>query len=172
MFDSGSVRSTRKPFDSFRWLFCFISRRVFGPVRHKALIFSRLPGLYCFLMQQGMQQGNTKIGARQMSIWDAFGKGRYKGFSREAGQLLDKAVELAGGWAAKRQTPATCCGRCCKRTAARRPLSGREEHLGVGSTASAVRRAGCSVTRLARGDMAADLRRAMDYAIIGRRTPI
>lgn len=56
-----------------------------------------------------------------MSIWDAFGKGRYKGFSREAGQLLDKAVELAGGWAAKRQTPATCCGRCCKRTAARRP---------------------------------------------------
>ena len=29
-----------------------------------------------------------------MSIWDAFGKGRYKGFSREAGQLLDKAVEL------------------------------------------------------------------------------
>ena len=28
-----------------------------------------------------------------MSIWDAFGKGRYKGFSREAGQLLEKAVE-------------------------------------------------------------------------------
>ena len=60
MFDSGSVRSTRKPSDSFRWLFCFISRCVFGPVRHKALIFSRLPGLYCFLMQQGMQQGNTE----------------------------------------------------------------------------------------------------------------
>ena len=56
-----------------------------------------------------------------MSIWDAFGKGRYKGFSREAGQLLDKAVELAGGLGCKRQTPATCCGRCCKRTAARRP---------------------------------------------------
>ena len=39
-----------------------------------------------------------------MSIWDAFGKGRYKGFSREAGQLLDKAVEnglaqrTADGW--------------------------------------------------------------------------
>ena len=51
---------TRKPSDSFRWLFCFISQCVFGPVRHKALIFSRLPGLYCFLMQQGMQQGNTE----------------------------------------------------------------------------------------------------------------
>ena len=30
-----------------------------------------------------------------MSIWEAFGKGRYKGFSREAGLLLDEAVELA-----------------------------------------------------------------------------
>ena len=108
---------TRKPSDSFRWLFCFVSRCVFGPVRHKALIFSRLPGLYCFLMQQG----NTEDRTTQMSIWDAFGKGRYKGFSREAGQLLDKAVELAGGLGCKRQTPATCCGRCCKRTAARRP---------------------------------------------------
>ena len=37
-----------------------------------------------------------------MSIWDAFGKGRYKGFSREAGQLLDKAVELAGGLGCKK----------------------------------------------------------------------
>ena len=32
-----------------------------------------------------------------MSIWEAFGMGRYKGFSREAGLLLDEAVELAGG---------------------------------------------------------------------------
>ena len=31
-----------------------------------------------------------------MSIWEAFGMGRYKGFSREAGLLLDEAVELAG----------------------------------------------------------------------------
>ena len=30
-----------------------------------------------------------------MSIWEAFGMGRYKGFSREAGLLLDEAVELA-----------------------------------------------------------------------------
>ena len=29
-----------------------------------------------------------------MSIWDAFGKGRYKGFSREAGQLLDKMLAM------------------------------------------------------------------------------
>ena len=30
-----------------------------------------------------------------MSIWEAFGMGRHKGFSREAGLLLDEAVELA-----------------------------------------------------------------------------
>ena len=32
-----------------------------------------------------------------MSIWEAFGISKYKGFSREAGQLLEKAVQLAGG---------------------------------------------------------------------------
>ena len=37
-----------------------------------------------------------------MSIWEAFGKGRYKGFSREAGLLLDEAVELAGGLGCKK----------------------------------------------------------------------
>ena len=31
-----------------------------------------------------------------MGIWEAFGMGRHKGFSREAGLLLDEAVELAG----------------------------------------------------------------------------
>ena len=37
-----------------------------------------------------------------MSIWEAFGMGRYKGFSREAGLLLDEAVELAGGFGCKK----------------------------------------------------------------------
>ena len=64
---------TRKPSDSFRWLFCFVSRCVFGPVRHKALIFSRLPGLYCFLMQQGntedRSQANEHLGRiRQRTV--------------------------------------------------------------------------------------------------------
>jgi ATP-dependent Clp protease ATP-binding subunit ClpC len=54
-----------------------------------------------------------------MSIWDAFGKGRYKGFSREAGQLLDKAVELAGGLGCKKadtgdhKSAALSEGVCC-----------------------------------------------------------
>ena len=37
-----------------------------------------------------------------MSIWEAFGMGRYKGFPREAGPLLDEAVELAGGFGCKK----------------------------------------------------------------------
>ena len=78
-----------------------------------------------------------------MSIWDAFGKGRYKGFSREAGQLLDKAVELAGGLGCKKgrhRPPAVGDAASGRRPGG--PLSGREEHLGAGSAASAVRRAG------------------------------
>ena len=50
-----------------------ISQCVFGPVRHKALIFSRLPGLYCFLMQQGntedRSQANEHLGRiRQRTV--------------------------------------------------------------------------------------------------------
>ena len=103
-----------------------------------------------------------------MSIWDAFGKGRYKGFSREAGQLLDKAVELAGGLGCKKADTGHLLwamlqadGGPAARFLAGKNISEREvrRQLSAGRDGS--------VTRLARGDMAADLRRAMDYAIIG-----
>lgn len=77
-----------------------------------------------------------------MSIWDAFGKGRYKGFSREAGQLLDKAVELAGGLGCKGRHRPPAVGDAAGGRRPGGPLSGREEHHGAGSAASAVRRAG------------------------------
>lgn len=44
-----------------------------------------------------------------MSIWEAFGMGRHKGFSREAGLLLDEAVELAGSMGCAGRIPGTCC---------------------------------------------------------------
>ena len=75
-----------------------------------------------------------------MSIWDAFGKGRYKGFSREAGQLLDKAVELAGGLGCKKADTGHLLWAMLQAPGG--PLSGREEYHGAGSEASAVRRAG------------------------------
>ena len=103
-----------------------------------------------------------------MSIWDAFGKGRYKGFSREAGQLLDKAVELAGGLGCKKADTGHLLWAMLQADGgpAARFLAGKNiTELEVRRQLSAGRDG--SVTRLARGDMAADLRRTMDYAIIG-----
>ena len=103
-----------------------------------------------------------------MSIWDAFGKGRYKGFSREAGQLLDKAVELAGGLGCKKADTGHLLWAMLQADGGpvARFLAGKNiSELEVRRQLSAGRDG--SVTRLARGDMAADLRRAMDYAIIG-----
>ena len=103
-----------------------------------------------------------------MSIWDAFGKGRYKGFSREAGQLLDKAVELAGGLGCKKADTGHLLWAMLQADGgpAARFLAGKNiSELEVRRQLSAGRDG--SVTRLARGDMAADLRRAMDYAVIG-----
>ena len=103
-----------------------------------------------------------------MGILDAFGKGRYKGFSREAGQLLDKAVELAGGLGCKKADTGHLLWAMLQADGgpAARFLAGKNiSELEVRRQLSAGRDG--SVTRLARGDMAADLRRAMDYAIIG-----
>ena len=103
-----------------------------------------------------------------MSIWDAFGKGRYKGFSREAGQLLDKAVELAGGLGCKKADTGHLLWAMLQADGgpAARFLAGKNiSELEVRRQLSAGRSG--TALRLARGDMAADLRRAMDYAIIG-----
>ena len=103
-----------------------------------------------------------------MSIWEAFGMGRYKGFSREAGLLLDEAVELAGGFGCKKadtghlllamlQTDRGAAGRFLAEKnitelAVRRQLA--EDRPGP-------------VQHLDRRALAPDLRRAMDYALIG-----
>ena len=103
-----------------------------------------------------------------MSIWEAFGKGRYKGFSREAGLLLDEAVELAGGLGCKKadtghlllamlQTdhgPAAkfLAGKNISELAVRRQLGADREGPAL---------------HLDRKALAPDLKRAMDYALIG-----
>ena len=50
-----------------------------------------------------------------MSIWEKLGFGGYRGFSREAEQLLQQAVELAGSFGCS-QTPGICCLPCCSRS--------------------------------------------------------
>ena len=103
-----------------------------------------------------------------MSIWEAFGKGRYKGFSREAGLLLDEAVELAGGLGCKKadtghlllamlQTDSGPAGRF---------LAGKNiSELAVRRQLSAQRPG--PAQHLDRRALAPDLKRAMDYALIG-----
>ena len=81
---------------------------------------------------------------------------------------LDKAVELAGGLGCKKADTGHLLWAMLQSDGgpAARFLAGKNiSELEVRRQLSAGRDG--SVTRLARGDMAADLRRAMDYAIIG-----
>ena len=103
-----------------------------------------------------------------MSIWEAFGMGRHKGFSREAGLLLDEAVELAGSMGCARadtghlllamlQTDRGPAGRFLAGKNITEPAVRRQ--LAEGRTSPA--------RQLDRKALAPALRRAMDYALIG-----
>ena len=103
-----------------------------------------------------------------MSIWEAFGMGRHKGFSREAGLLLDEAVELAGSMGCARADTGHLLLAMLQQEqgAAARFLNSR--HI----SEQAVRRQLAENRRgpaqhLDRHVMAPDLRRTMDYALIG-----
>ena len=103
-----------------------------------------------------------------MSIWEAFGMGRHKGFSREAGLLLDEAVELAGSMGCARADTGHLLLAMLQidRGPAGRFLAGKNitepavrRQLAEGRTSPA--------RQLDRKALAPDLRRAMDYALIG-----
>lgn len=103
-----------------------------------------------------------------MSIWEAFGIGKYKGFSREAGQLLEKAVQLAGGLGCKKADTGHLLLAMLQtgegptaRFLAEKNISEFEVRRQVSEN-----RNGPAV-RLEKNAFAPDLRRAMDYALIG-----
>jgi len=105
---------------------------------------------------------------QSMSIWEAFGMGRHKGFSREAGLLLDEAVELAGSMGCARADTGHLLLAMLQtdRGPAGRFLAGKN------ITEPAVRRQLAEsrtnpARQLDRKALAPDLRRAMDYALIG-----
>ena len=103
-----------------------------------------------------------------MSIWEAFGMGRYKGFSREAGLLLDEAVELAGGFGCKKADTGHLLLAMLQidHGAAGRFLAGKNITELAVRRQLAEERSG-PAQHLDRHAMAPDLRRAMDYALIG-----
>ena len=103
-----------------------------------------------------------------MSIWEAFGMGRYKGFSREAGLLLDEAVELAGGFGCKKADTGHLLLAMLQidHGAAGRFLAGKNITELAVRRQLAEERSG-PAQHLDHHAMAPDLRRAMDYALIG-----
>ena len=103
-----------------------------------------------------------------MSIWEKLGFGGYRGFSREAEQLLQQAVELAGSFGCSQADTGHLLLAMLQQEqgAAARFLSSR--HI----SEQAVRRQLAENRRgpaqhLDRHAMAPDLRRTMDYALIG-----
>ena len=103
-----------------------------------------------------------------MSIWEKLGFGGYRGFSREAEQLLQQAVELAGSFGCSQADTGHLLLAMLQQEqgAAARFLNSR--HI----SEQAVRRQLAENRRgpaqhLDRHAMAPDLRRTMDYALIG-----
>ena len=103
-----------------------------------------------------------------MSIWEKMGFGGYKGFSHEADRLLRSAVELAGNLGCEKADTSHLLLAILQQDqgAAARFLTGKQIcEPEVRRQLAQTRRA--PALHLDRHDLAPDLRRTMDYAIIG-----
>ena len=103
-----------------------------------------------------------------MSIWEKLGFGGYRGFSREAEQLLQQAVELAGSFGCSQADTGHLLLAMLQQEqgAAARFLNSRHISEQAVRRQLAENRRG-PVQHLDRHAMAPDLRRTMDYALIG-----
>ena len=103
-----------------------------------------------------------------MDIWEKLGIGGYRGFSRASGQLLQQALQLAGSYGCEKADTAHLLLAMLQQEQGKAAqfLTGRQ------ITEQEVRRQ-LSLTRrtpavhLDRNALAADLKRTMDYALIG-----
>ena len=103
-----------------------------------------------------------------MSIWEKMGFGGYKGFSHEADRLLRSAVELAGNLGCEKADTSHLLLAILQQDqgAAARFLAGKQIcEPEVRRQLAQTRRT--PALHLDRHDLAPDLRRTMDYAIIG-----
>ena len=103
-----------------------------------------------------------------MSIWEKLGFGGYRGFSREAEQLLQQAVELAGSFGCSQADTGHLLLAMLQQEqgAAARFLNSRHVSEQAVRRQLAENRRG-PAQHLDRHAMAPDLRRTMDYALIG-----
>ncbi len=103
-----------------------------------------------------------------MKIWEKLGLGGYRGFSRESDRLLQQAVQLAGGFGSEKATTGHLLLAMLQQEqgpAVRFLAQKKITELEVRRQLAETRRT--PPLHLTKNDVAPDLRRAMDYALIG-----
>ena len=102
-----------------------------------------------------------------MSIWEILGMGGYKGFSRQSTQLLRAAVELAGGFGCEQADTGHLLLAMLQQDGPAAQFLARKKISELEVRRQLAEGRQTPPLHLDRNAMAPDLRRTMDYAIIG-----
>ena len=102
-----------------------------------------------------------------MGIWKNLGMGGYRGFSRPAARLLQQAVQLAGDLGCEQADTSHLLLAMLRQQGAAAQFLTRKNITEPEVRRQLAQRRSAPVQRLTRQSMAPDLRRTMDYALIG-----
>ena len=102
-----------------------------------------------------------------MGIWENLGIGGYRGFSRPAARLLQQAVQLAGDLGCEQADTSHLLLAMLRQQGAAAQFLTRKNITEPEVRRQLAQRRSAPVQRLTRQSMAPDLRRTMDYALIG-----
>ena len=102
-----------------------------------------------------------------MGIWENLGIGGYRGFSRPAARLLQQAVQLAGDLGCEQADTSHLLLAMLRQQGAAAQYLTRKNITEPEVRRQLAQRRSAPVQRLTRQSMAPDLRRTMDYALIG-----
>ena len=102
-----------------------------------------------------------------MGIWENLGMGGYRGFSRPAARLLQQAVQLAGDLGCEQADTSHLLLAMLQQQGAAAQFLTRKNITEPEVRRQLAQRRSAPAQRLDRQSMAPDLRRTMDYALIG-----
>lgn len=102
-----------------------------------------------------------------MGIWENLGMGGYRGFSRPAARLLQQAVQLAGDLGCEQADTSHLLLAMLRQQGAAAQFLTRKNITEPEVRRQLAQRRSAPAQRLDRQSMAPDLRRTMDYALIG-----
>lgn len=102
-----------------------------------------------------------------MGIWENLGMGGYRGFSRPAARLLQQAVQLAGDLGCEQADTSHLLLAMLQQQGAAAQFLTRKNITEPEVRRQLAQRRSAPAQRLERQAMAPDLRRTMDYALIG-----